>query len=186
MIVTFADYLQALRRVYADHEAGLSLNQPNTAGALIEAETRLGFALDPGLREAWRIADGSEDEVRVFLRPGFLTGYDFLSLASAEEARAGMERRSPQYLGYVEETPRDRRIRDGWFHGGWAPFATFGGGSLLLIQDHSPAEDGVVGQIIAFTHDPDEISYVAPDFPTFLRLSLKGVQEDPEEFLEIF
>ncbi|MGH6616763.1 SMI1/KNR4 family protein [Sphingomonas sp.] len=185
-MVTFADYIEELRSVYADHDAGLALHGPNTESALVEAEARLGFPLDLGLREAWRIADGSEHEVRVFLRPGFLTGYDFLSLASAEAALAGMERRSPQYLGYVEETPRDRRIRDGWFHSGWLPFAAFGGNSLLLIQDHSPADGGTVGQIIAFTHDPDEITYVAPDFQTYLQLSLEAVWDDPEEFLEIF
>jgi cell wall assembly regulator SMI1 len=186
MMVTFADYIEELRGVYADHDAGLALHGPNTENALAEAEARLGFSLDPGLYEAWRIADGSDDEVRVFLRPGSLTGYDFLSLTSAEAARAGMERRSRQYLGYVEEAPRDQRIRDGWFHRGWVPFAAFGGGTLLLMQDYSPADGGKAGQIIAFTHDPDEISYVAPDFRTFLQLSLDAVQEDPEEFLEIF
>ncbi|WP_052216249.1 SMI1/KNR4 family protein [Sphingomonas sp. ERG5] len=182
----FAGYIEELRHVYADHDLRFCLSEPNTESVLAGAEARLGFALDPGLREAWKIADGGEHEVRVFLRPGFLTGYDFLSLASAEEARARMERRSAQYIDYVEETVRDHRIRDGWFHGGWVPFAAFGGSSLMLIQDHSPAEAGKVGQVIAFTHDPDEITYVAPDFETFLQLSLEAVRDDPEEFLEIF
>ena len=62
----------------------------------------------------------------------------------------------------------------------------FGGGILLLIQDYYPTEEGNIGQIIAFTHDPDEISYVAPDFQTFLHHSLSSIKEDPEEFLEIF
>ena len=93
---------------------------------------------------------------------------------------------APQYEGYVEEKPRDQRIRPGWFHDGWLPFAGFGGGILLLIQDYSPTEEGNIGQIIAFTHDPDEISYVAPDFQTFLHHSLSSIKEDPEEFLEIF
>jgi hypothetical protein len=39
--------------------------------------------------------------------------------------------------------------------------------------------------VIAFTHDPDEITYVAPDFPTFLQESLRSIDADPEEFLEI-
>ncbi|WP_266158009.1 SMI1/KNR4 family protein [Dyella silvatica] len=182
----FAKYIEKLQLLYSSHDAHLNLAKGNTETALAKAEVRLGFSLDPGLRAAWRIADGSEHEVRVFLRPGFLTGYDFLSLPSAEKARARMERVSPQYVDYIEAPPRDRRIRDGWYQRGWLPFAAFGGNSLTLIQDYAPADRGKVGQIIAFTHDPDEISYVAPDFSTFLRLSLKAIKDDPEEFLEIF
>ncbi|WP_174074044.1 SMI1/KNR4 family protein [Rhizobium rhizogenes] len=182
----FADYVEALRHVYSKHDAHINLADGNAETALAEAEARLGFSLDPDLREAWRIADGSEHEVRVFLRPDFLTGYDFLSLASAQKARASMERVSPQYVGYSEPSPRDPRIRDGWFQRGWLPFAAFGGNSLMLIQDYTPSEKGKTGQIIAFTHDPDEISYVAPDFRTFLKLSLQAIKDDPEEFLELF
>ena len=146
----------------------------------------MGFPLERGLRDAWLTADGSEHQVRMFSRPGFLTGYDFLSLASALKERDSMRSIAPQYEGYVEERPRDQRIRPGWFYDGWLPFAGFGGGILLLIQDYSPAEEGNTGQIIAFTHDPDEISYVAPDFQTFLHHSLSSIKEDPEEFLEMF
>ena len=53
-----------------------------------------------------------------------------------------------------------------------------------MIQDYSPSETGRAGQIIAYTHDPDEIDYVAPDLRTFLRLSLKSIKEDAEDFLE--
>lgn len=184
--MTFAEYVEKLRRVYSSHDADLNFAKGNTETALAKAEARLGFSLESGLRAAWGIANGSENEVRVFLRPGFLTGYDFLSLLSAEKARAGMERIASQYANYIEPTPRDRRIRDGWYQSGWLPFTAFGGNSLTLIQDYAPANAGKVGQIIAFTHDPDEISYVAPDFSTFLRLSLSAIKDDPEEFLEIF
>jgi cell wall assembly regulator SMI1 len=119
-------------------------------------------------------------------RPGFLTGYDFLPLVAALGERDGLRRRAPNYEGYVETGARDRRIRPGWFHDGWPPFAGFGGGTLLLIQDYSPAAPGNVGQIIAFAHDPDEISYVATDFQNFLRASLPSINRDPQEFLGIF
>lgn len=184
--MAFAEYIEKLQRVYSRHDAQLNLAKGNTELVLTEAELRLGLSLDPGLRAAWRLADGSDNEVRVFMRPGFLTGYDFLSLTLAERARASMERASPQYANYIEPSPRDRRIRDGWYQSGWLPFAAFGGNTLMLIQDYAPADGGKAGQIIAFTHDPDEISYVAPDFPTFLQLSLKAIKEEPEEFLEIF
>jgi len=182
----FSEYVQELRKVYASHDMTLRLAAGNTAEALAEAEAKLGFLLEPGLRDAWRMANGSQYEMRVFLRPGFLSGYDFLSLDLLARERASMDRRSPRYADYVEPDPRDKCVRPGWFHNGWVPFAGFGGGSLLLMQDYSPSEVGRAGQIIAFTHDPDEISYVAPDFPTFLQQSLESIREWPEEFLEIF
>jgi cell wall assembly regulator SMI1 len=182
----FPEYVKELREIYKKHDMSLALAPGCTENALKETQTLLGFPLERGLRYAWQIADGSKLGVRVFSRPGFSTGYDFLSLASALEERDSMRQVADQYEGYVEDKPRDRRIRPGWFHDGWLPFAGFGGGILLLIQDYSPAETGNMGQIIAFTHDPDKITYVAPDFHTFLEQSLSWIKNDPEEFLEIF
>jgi cell wall assembly regulator SMI1 len=182
----FSEYVEELRKIYREYDAAWGVARGCTERSLKETEALLGFPLEQGLRDAWRIADGSEPEVRVFSRPGFLTGYDFLPLAAALEQRDVMRRRAPNYKGYVAAEARDRRIRPGWFHDGWLPFAGFAGGTLLLIQDYSPAAAGNVGQIIAFTHDPDEISYVAPDFGRFLRASLSSIQEDPEEFMGIF
>jgi len=183
----FSAYIEELRKIYARHDLSLRLAAGNAEKTLVEAEAKLDFSLEPGLREAWRMANGSRREMPpVFAKPDFFTGYDFLSLDAAIKARAGMKRRAPQYAGYVEPEPRNKRIRPGWFHSGWVPFADFGGGTLLLIQDYSPSETGRAGQIIAYTHDPDEIDYVAPDFQTFLQLSLKSIKEDPEEFLEAF
>lgn len=181
----FQAYLQTLRRTYAAHGLSLDLVAGNAEAALAESEARLGFPIAPGLWEAWRAADGGADGAHVFLRPGFLTGYDFLSLAAAEKARANLRRRSSGYAGYVEPEPRDARIRGGWYHDGWLPFAAFGGGTLLLMQDHAPGAIGAAGQIIAFTHDPDEIGYVSPDFARFLDASLNAIEADPEAFLEL-
>ena len=182
----FSEYVEELRKIYKAYGVSWGVAPGCVESSLKEAETLVGFPLERGLRDAWLTADGSEHQVRMFSRPGFLTGYDFLSLASALKERDSMRSIAPQYEGYVEERPRDQRIRPGWFHDGWLPFAGFGGGILLLIQDYSPTEEGNIGQIIAFTHDPDEISYVAPDFQTFLHHSLSSIKEDPEEFLEMF
>ena len=182
----FSEYIEELRKIYKKYDVPCDVARGCVESSLKEAETLLGFPLDRGLRDAWQLADGSEHGVRVFSRPGFLTGYDFLSLTSALEERENMREIAPQYEGYVEKKPRDQRIRPGWFHEGWLPFATFGGGTLLQIQDYFPTEKGNIGQIIAFTHDPDEISYVAPDFQALLSQSSSWIQENPEEFLEIF
>jgi len=180
----FAAYIQELREIYKTYDVSWDIARRCAESSLREAETVLGFTLERGLRDAWQIADGSG--FRLFARPGFLTGYDFLSLTSALNERDNMRLVAPQYEGYVEEILRDQRIRHGWFHEGWLPFAGFGGGILRLIQDYCPSGVGNIGQIIAFTHDPDEISYVTPDFQTFLDQSLSWIKEGPEEFLEIF
>jgi|SRR5262245_23694235 len=184
----FSEYVEELQKIYSEYGVRWGVARGCTENSLKKKERLLGFPLEQGLRNAWRIADGSEPDVRVFARPGFLTGYDFLSLATALEARDGMRRRArgPNYEGYVEVEARDKRIRPGWFHDGWLPFAGFGGGTLLLIQDYSPAAAGKAGQIIAFSKDPDRMSYVASDFKNFVRASLSSIRKDPREFMRIF
>lgn len=182
----FAQYLVRLEAIYNEHDVPWSTQAGASESALAAAERKLGFALDPGLRAAWRSGDGSADEVSLFVRPDFLTSYEFLPLEAALAAREGMCKRAKQYVGYADPQPRDPRIQAGWFHEGWLPFASFGGASLLLIQDYAPAPGGEVGQIIAYVHDPDEIAYVATDFADLLTRSLRDIQADPEEFLQLF
>ena len=88
-----------------------------------------------------------------------------------------------QYDGYEQEQPRDPRICSGWYQAGWLPFAAFSAPDLLLIADHSPTASGQCGQIIAFSHDPDTISYVCTDFATLLEQSLATIREHPEDCL---
>ena len=182
----FAQYLIQLEAVYDEHEVPWSTRAGASEFALAAAERTLRFALDPALRAAWRNSDGSADEVPLFVRPDFLTSYELLSITDALAAREGMRKRARQYAGHADPEPRDPRIRAGWFHDGWLPFASFGGATLLLIQDYAPAPGGQAGQIIAYVHDPDEIAYVAADFADLLTRSLRDVKADPEEFLRLF
>jgi cell wall assembly regulator SMI1 len=144
-------------------------------------EEQCGVHLPTELRAAWTAANGAD--AIIFARPGYLTGYNFLSVAEALEERESMKDRAPGYVGYIEPKPRDSRIRAGWFQPGWLPFGNFGGGTLLLILDLAPAESGSMGQVIAFTHDPDRIDYVAPTFERFLGASLAAIEADPGEFI---
>lgn len=182
----FAAYLKGLERLYASRDVTLSLARPATAAAVDRLEKKYGFELPAELRNAFLTTNGIPGEQAFFARPGFLTSYGFSSATSALAQRAVMAKRAPQYRDYTEPEPRDPRIAPGWYSDGWLPFADFGGGSLLLILDSSPGPRGVPGQVIAFTHDPDEISYVARSFDRFLAGSLKAAQADPDEFLQIY
>jgi cell wall assembly regulator SMI1 len=53
----------------------------------------------------------------------------------------------------------------------------------LLIADLVPSGTGKSGQIIAFTHDPDEIEHIAPSFANLLENSMKAIEADSEELL---
>lgn len=64
------------------------------------------------------------------------------------------------------------------------PFAEFGGGSLRLLVDLAPSARGTSGQVIAFTHDPDEMTFVADSFDAFLARSLRELERDPEGSLD--
>ncbi|MFG2632152.1 SMI1/KNR4 family protein [Streptomyces sp. NPDC048473] len=86
-------------------------------------------------------------------------------------------------MDYLDPQPRDPRIQAGWFNDGRLPFAEFGEGAGTLIQDCSPANRGALGQIIAYTHDPDEMSYIAASFEDLLEGSIAEISANPEEYV---
>lgn len=184
--MNFEDYRQALAGFYKECGVDLRLENPAPSTTLDAAEGALGFVLDTDLRSAWLSANGSPEWEAVFSNPGYESTYKFLSVAEALQQRTNMEARSPRYADYVQEAPRSEKIQSGWFQKGWLPFASFGGATLLLIQDYSPSSAGQPGQIISFTHDPDSINYVAPNFSVFLEGSIESLlQFDAEEFRSI-
>lgn len=181
-IMLFNVYIEKLRHLYAKQGLALTLRRPASAGLLNAIEAEIGCELDKDLRSAWLEANGGEEWRPVFARPGHLTAYDFLPVEEALRQREGMRQRSPRYANYEDPEPRDSRIRAGWFQLGWLPFASFDGATLLLMQDYAPTSVGRPGQIIAFTHDPDRIQYIAPDFASLLRESLASIIAEGDEF----
>ncbi len=180
----FKNYLEQITELYAQAEVALQLQPPAQNQDMVVLENTYGFPLPAELKKAWLHCNGGGSYQSLFARPGYLTGYDFLSLDNALKERAGMLRRFPQYANYQQDAPRDERIKPTWYEPGWLPFASFGGATLLLILDFSPAEQGQAGQIIAFTHDADRIEYVAASFEEFLITSLEMFEKYSEEFID--
>ena len=54
----------------------------------------------------------------------------------------------------------DSRIKPYLFNKRWFPFAEYCD-SCYLMLDMNPGDDGKVGQIICYIHDPDEVLYVS-------------------------
>lgn len=150
-----------------------------TIASLTAANAVLGFVLDPVRKVTWQSANDGDEWQTVFARPG----YAFLSLEAALRERVGMACRAPQYDDYAQEKYRDSRICSGWYQAGWRPFVAYSAPDMLLIADHSPTARGQCGQIIAFSHDPDTISYVCTDFATLLEQSLATIRQNPEYYL---
>lgn len=179
----FATYLARVQALVANHDAPLELRSPAKAKDLSKLAALPGVLVPDELAEAWRITDGCDHNL--FARPQFFTGYAFLGVREAIEARAGFARRAPRYAGYDQPRTRDRRIAPGWYQPGWLPFAAFGGATLVLLVDGSPAAGGRPGQIIAFTHDPDEITYIAGSFSELLAASLPWIEANAEDLLDL-
>jgi cell wall assembly regulator SMI1 len=177
-------YFAEVRRLALQQGVALNFEPGASDTLLFKVEQELGFRLEEVIRQAWLAHNGGEEWQSTFARPGFLESYAFLSLGQAMEEREKLKQRSSQYGSYKQPKRRDKRILDGWFQAGWLPFASFGGSSLLLIQDYSPAATGSAGQIIAFKHDPDSINYVSESFASFLPKSLETLRADPEEFFQ--
>jgi len=180
----FVRFIEVMQGVYADAGATLELNAPATEQQIAAAEHELGFAIDPALKAAWRVANGAPSWTPLFARPDFYTGFDFLSIEEALRQRRNMRERAPRYAGYDEEQPRDARLREGWFQDGWLPFAGFSAPVMMLISDASPAASGRSGQVIAFVHDPDQMTFVSQDFPNLLAVSATQIAAEPQEYIE--
>lgn len=177
-------YLQALSALYANVNQTFALNHGLSNSALDEAEKQLGFTLAPPLRELWGYANGGNEWSTVFARKDYFCRYDFLSLASSLKYRDRMQKQAQHYVGYHEPEVRDPKIQSGWYQEGWLPFAQFGGGTLLLIADHSPSALGQIGQVIAYTHDPDMMDFICPNLSQFFEQSLAQISLYPDELIE--
>jgi cell wall assembly regulator SMI1 len=179
--MNFEDYLNALREAYEDQDRELLLHEPARKSELDALEAALGFSLPRELRELWNVANGSPSDCPLFLRPGYLTAYSLLSANACVKYIELMKKRAPQYSGYVPPEPWPQQIAQSWYEVGWFPFAEFAG--LLLILDHSPSARGGHGQVISFTHDPDEMQFHASSLGEFLERNLEEMDFWIEEAL---
>ncbi len=183
-------YLKVVRTIYGEHAEDnpheFTLNKRASVSSLKKAKGQLGVPLNQQLEALWSIANGS-DGAPLFHDGQRLAGYALLSIQQAFEERSFFEQRASQYDGEIEsDEPRDPRVGDGWFSDGWLPFAAIEGGALQLLIDHQPLGTGKPGQVIGYSHDPDEMVFIADSIADLLPISLKAIQDDPLEFLGIY
>jgi cell wall assembly regulator SMI1 len=163
-----------VREVWARIEAALRPTAPDqfaalAAGATPEAiraaETRLGVALPPDVRESYAVHDGSGE---INILPCGLYGLIAVPLHSLDE----MVREWQMWQEWRRDGTRPARrppegpVKADRYNPGWLP-VTWDGGAVNLCIDLDPAPGGVPGQVICLDHlDPQCV--VAEGWRAFL------------------
>jgi cell wall assembly regulator SMI1 len=164
------------------------LRPPASDADLAAAEQAMGVALPGALAAFYRIADGQIDPFRAdgALPEGMryaplFGGYIFNPLAQmVREWEAWQSVRADFNDGTWAEMHEPITLRAGdppvhreYWRPGWLPFATDGGGNSYAA-DMDPPPGGTPGQIIVIGSDEDERRVLAPDLPSFLRLTIEA------------
>ncbi|MFJ1549302.1 hypothetical protein [Streptomyces sp. NPDC088246] len=113
---TSVPYRGFLAEIYRTREGRLELAPPATAFQIHAIERDLDSSVEPGLRAAWLEANGGPAWMPVFTRPGYESGYVFLSVEEAAGRRQPMKQNAPRYMDYIDPRPQDPRIQAGWFN----------------------------------------------------------------------
>ena len=168
-------------------EAWLAINNTELQGALrppagaeevAQIENVIGLKLPDDFKEAWKIHNGHEDGESALIPPldeadgvyGNSTspgGYYLMACAEIV-----LEWQS--WKGLVDsgefanqESGPDKGIQDDWWHPGWIPFASNGGGDSICL-DLAPTKDGTPGQVITMSHETSTRELLAPSFGQWL------------------
>ncbi|WP_084165581.1 SMI1/KNR4 family protein [Paenibacillus massiliensis] len=168
-----------IREMYEDYvrQSGASEHE------LIQFEKDFGIRLPEDFRTFYRQKNGSGYHFHV-LYPGKEqpdARYSPFYLMSLDEMRevktyfCSEDEPLEQYFTPEEIAELEPELQPFLSHSRWFPFATMAGGSLYLMLDFYPSEQGTLGQIICYVHDPDFIYYIAPSFSDMLRDSNRNL-----------
>jgi internalin A len=150
---------------------------------LDEFEKKFGILLPEDFRAFYEQKDGSGYAFHI-LYPGEdaeeAAPFYLMSLAEMEDVKRYFCERDElleEYYSPEEIAKLDRELRPYLFHRQWYPFASMAGGSLYLMLDLDPGDEGTYGQIISYIHDPDFVYYTADSFTSLLRESNRNLAQ---------
>lgn len=158
-----------------------ALHPPASAEQLAYLEGVIGAALPDDFKEAWKIHNGHEDGDNIIAAlDGAEAGSYFLM--SCEQIVQEWQ----SWKGLIDSgefadqlSGPDKGIRDAWWHPGWIPFASNGGGDSLCL-DLAPTADGAVGQVISMNHESAERQLLAPSFAHWLAALAESIETGEE------
>lgn len=145
-------------------------------------EQHYGIRLPPDFRAFYKRKNGSGYAFHVLFPGDAARNEDnvfyMLSLEQMQQKNNGtVEIPMEDYFSKEEMLELDPRIKPYLHQKSWITFGKLGGGSLYLMLDFDPAEQGTYGQIIMFTHDPDFVYYTAETFTELLEQSNRNLRE---------
>ena len=145
-----------------------------------EFEKKLGTSLPDALKEVYRYKNGSKF---LAVLPCVIDqremAFSLMSLQEIEDGKRYFQNRDslltefPDYFSSQDvEEMRDSRVKPYLFNKKWLPFAEYCD-SCYLMLGFNPDQEGQEGQIICYSHAPDEIIYVAKSFTELI----EGIME---------
>lgn len=170
---------QEIRQLFEEyqHREGAS------EGSLDLFEKEYGVRLPGDFRTFYQRKDGSGYGLHM-LYPGDAEGgrctpFYLMSLEEIRETKqyfCEVDEKLEEYYSEDEISQLDPEIKPYLFHKQWIPFATIAGGSLYLMFDFDPTEEGTYGQIIMYVHDPDFVYFLTPTFTDLLVMSNRNLK----------
>jgi len=145
-------------------------------------ERQFQLKLPEDFKALYRYKNGSGYLSLIWPQEGFYRGYRLLSLQEISAKKSYFQNEDHEMVEFpdvIEEKQLkqlDKRIKPYLFCKRWFPFAEYAG-SLYLMLDYEPSEEGTVGQIICYVHDPDFIYYIAPNVTETLKLTETVLEE---------
>lgn len=136
-------------------------------------EHQFQIKLPEDFRTLYKYKNGSGYISLLFPENDYETGYRLLSLQEMSKIKSYFQNNTckmtefPEIIDEKQLKQLDKRIKPYLFCERWFPFAEYAG-SLYLMLDYAPSDDGKVGQVINYVHDPDFIYYIAPNITEIL------------------
>jgi cell wall assembly regulator SMI1 len=159
-----------------------TLRKGATEAKIAELEAKLGVTLPADFRASYLLVNGQKDEGEGLIPAEDPSdeGYDLVPLpAILGEWQSWVSLLDINEFQGRTSSP-DPGVRDDWWHRGWIPFASNGGGDSLCI-DLAPAEGGTVGQVISMSHETGDRPILAKSFAEFLALLVQRWEDAEEE-----
>jgi cell wall assembly regulator SMI1 len=139
------------------------LNAGASAKELVALEETIAVKLPDDFKKAWRVHDGQNGPSLVPPPSGDDTGYSLMCIAEIRQEWMSWKQLTESGEFKDEEGAPDAGIQAAWWHRGWIPFASNGGGDSFCL-DLAPASGGVIGQVITMNHETAARTLLAPSF----------------------
>lgn len=159
-----------------------ALNKGVTDKEIAQAEAKLGVKLPSDFKESYQLHNGQKEGDLIPPPNNNDSGYILLPLKDILNEWKMWKGLIDKGEFANDESNPAKGIRTDWWHPGWIPFASNGGGDSFCI-DLAPAKGGKAGQIITMNHESAERELLAPSFAAWLATlaeDLENVEDDEE------